>query len=89
MFAGDAGADTGELPATNPGGSTPTPTPTPSPSVPSGTVNEAATVAALQRAQQAFTDADSALRNGDLATYQSKTNEAKQALADALRQMGR
>ena len=89
VFAGDAGADTGELPATNPGGSTPTPTPTPSPSVPSGTVNEAATVAALQRAQQAFTDADSALRNGDLATYQSKTNEAKQALADALRQMGR
>ena len=34
-------------------------------------------------------DADAALRNGDLATYQAKTNEAKQALADALRQMGR
>ena len=74
------------MPTTDTGGSTANPTPTPTPT---GTVDEAATVTSLQRAQQAFTDADAALRNGDLATYQAKTNEAKQALADALRQMGR
>ena len=83
VFAGDAGAETGEgvtTPAPTPGGETP---------APSGQVDEATTVAALQRAQAAFDAAEAALRNGDLATYQAKTNEAKVALAEAVKAMGR
>ena len=90
VFAGDAGADTGELPGgqgTTPSPGTPAPTP-PAPG-PGGPVDEAAAVASMQKAEQAFTAAEAALRNGDLAAYQAKTNEAKAALADALKQMGR
>ena len=52
-------------------------------------MDEAAAIASMQKAEQAFTAAEAALRNGDLAAYQAKTNEAKAALADALKQMGR
>ena len=92
MFAGDAGADTGELPAGPGGGTAPSPgTPAPNPPAPGpgGPVDEAAAIASMQKAEQAFTAAEAALRNGDLAAYQAKTNEAKAALADALKQMGR
>ena len=92
VFQGDAGASTGE---TEPGvtppapGGTPTASPPTTPSAPTGQVNEPAVVAALQKAQDAFTAAEAALRSGDLATYQAKTNEAKAALAEALKGMGR
>ncbi|HHU38707.1 MAG TPA: UPF0182 family protein, partial [Propionibacterium sp.] len=94
VFRGDAGAETGELPVT-PGqtpepGQTPAPGGTPDPGLdPTGVVDEAAAVAALERAETAFTDAEAALRDGDLATYQAKTNEAKAALEEAIRAMGR
>jgi len=84
VFAGDAGADTGELPSSTPGA----PTPTPGES-PTGQLDEGAALSALQRAQDAFTAADAALRAGDLATYQARTNEARAALAEALAAMGR
>ncbi|WP_232547707.1 UPF0182 family protein [Propioniciclava soli] len=90
VFGGDAGADTGELPvdgseggvAAGEGTDTGEETPT-------GPVDEAAAVAALRRAEDAFTAADAALRDGDLAEYQARTDEAKAALAEALRSMGR
>ncbi len=88
VFAGDAGADTGE---TTTGTATPNPggTATPNPGSTPGVVDQAAALTAMQKAQDAFTAADAALRNGDLGTYQAKTNEAKTALAEALRLMGR
>ena len=96
VFRGDAGAETGELPvgsdATPPPttGETPAPTETPAPGqAPTGVVDEAAAVAAMQRAETAFTDAEAALRAGNLAEYQAKTNEAKAALEEAIRAMGR
>ncbi|MFT3877893.1 MAG: UPF0182 family protein [Propioniciclava sp.] len=86
VFKGDAGGSTGEAPVDG--------TPGPTPEVPSNTPNtpevgEAAAVAAMQRAEEAFTAAEAALRAGDLATYQAKTNEAKTALTEALKAMGR
>ncbi len=87
VFQGDAGADTGEEPL--PDGQTPPPPgETPTPSAP-GPVDEARAVELLQQAQDAFTAADAALRTGDLAEYQQRTEEARRALADALRAMGR
>ncbi|MFT3832031.1 MAG: UPF0182 family protein [Micropruina sp.] len=89
VFAGSAGADTGERPTGTP---SPTPSGTASPSAtPSGTAqpNNPAAAAQLEKAQQAFVAADAALRKGDLATYQAKVNEAKAALAEALKLMGR
>ena len=43
----------------------------------------------MEKSQAAFQAADAALRKGDLATYQAKVNEAKAALAEALKLMGR
>ena len=54
----------------------------------SATANPAA-VALLEKAQTAFEAADAALRKGDLATYQAKNDEARTALAEALKLMGR
>lgn len=86
VFAGDAGASTGEEPGGQPtaspsGGPSATPTP--------GPVDQAKAVAAMQRADQAMADAQKALRAGDLATYQKKNDEAKAAVAEALKAMGR
>ncbi|MCW3157487.1 UPF0182 family protein [Micropruina sonneratiae] len=94
VFAGDAGADTGEKPVDNPSPSpSPSPTGTSSPSPttsPTGTSTASPeAVAQLEKAQAAFTAADEALRKGDLATYQAKVDEAKAALAAALKLMGR
>ncbi|MFT4107996.1 UPF0182 family protein [Propionicimonas sp.] len=81
VFAGNAGASTGE----DPGESTP---PT-QPSTPGGTsTDDQAAVVALQNAQKAFTAADQALRDGDLAEYQKQVEVAKAQLADALAKMG-
>lgn len=101
VFRGDAGAETGELPVTGTTppptstetpapGSTPTPGESPAPGgAPTGVLDEAAAVAAMERAETAFTEAEAALRAGDLAGYQAKTNEAKTALEEAIRAMGR
>ncbi|MFP5416383.1 MAG: UPF0182 family protein [Actinomycetes bacterium] len=90
VFVGDAGAETGELPNGAPSpGQTPAPGQTPTPDQPAGPIDEAAARAALQRAEQAFTAADAALAAGDLGVYQQRTNEAKEALAEAIRAMGR
>lgn len=88
VFEGSAGGETGEgdTPGQTPPGETP---PGETPPATGGPVDEAAAIAALQRAQDAFTAAEAALRSGDLATYQAKTNEAKAAMAEALKAMGR
>lgn len=72
VFAGDAGADTGE---TDGGGG-------------SGEVDNPAAQAALAEADKAFDEADKALKTGDLATYQKKIKEAQAALERAKRAMG-
>jgi len=80
VFAGDAGAETGEEPVdeptqpTQPGDNT--------------TADQKAAVASMQKAQTAFTAADAALRNGNLAEYQKQVEIAKTALNDALSKMG-
>ena len=84
VFAGDAGASTNE------GTTAPTdPNKPTKPSEPSGTVDQPAAIAALDSANKAMVDADAALKNGDLATYQAKVNEAKEQIAKALAAMGR
>ncbi|MFT4294808.1 MAG: UPF0182 family protein [Micropruina sp.] len=93
VFAGSAGADTGEGPSASPspsGSASPSGSPTPG-GTPTGTAqpNNPAAVAQLTKAQEAFVAADAALRKGDLATYQAKVDEAKAALAQALKLMGR
>ena len=90
VFSGDAGADTGEKPVGTASASpSPSPSGSASPSPSSTATANPAAVALLDKAQTAFEAADAALRKGDLATYQSKVNEAKAALADALKLMGR
>lgn len=73
VFAGDAGATTGEGGQT--GGT--------------GTVDNPAVVAALAAAEKAFAEAEAALKAGDLATYQAKIKEAQAAIERAQRAMGR
>lgn len=80
VFAGDAGAQTGEEPVdepsqpTQPGDNT--------------TADQKAAVVSMQKAQSAFTAADAALRSGNLAEYQKQVEIAKAALNDALSKMG-
>lgn len=82
VFKGDSGAATGE----DDQGDSKTDTGKPDETGPADT---AAAAAALEDAEQAFADADAALRRGDLATYQAKTAEAKALVAKALRALGR
>jgi uncharacterized membrane protein (UPF0182 family) len=81
-------------------GATPTATPATTPTAtaaatPAATSTAAPTAAPsdaagyLQQAEDAFTAADQALREGDLGTYQSKVQEARQALDEALKKMGK
>lgn len=93
VFQGDAGADTRENPdgsstttpgTTQPGTTQPGATPSPS-----GQADQAAVNRYLDRARTAFAAADQALRGGDLAAYQARTNEARQAVQDAIRASGR
>jgi uncharacterized membrane protein (UPF0182 family) len=88
VFAGDAGADTGETttpppppgePTPPPSPGEPTPTPTPGQTPPGGAVPDEL-AAALADAQQALEDAQQALADGDFAAY----GEAQQRLADAI-----
>ncbi len=84
VFAGNAGASTGEG-----GNGTTTPPPT-QPTQPGGTTapDQTAAVESMKKAQAAFTAADTALRNGDLAEYQKQVEIAKTELGDALAKMG-
>ncbi len=90
VFGGDAGADTGETPVDDPEA--------PQPEEPgeegeettgSTTVNDAAVRVQLKKAQNAFKEADAALKDGDLATYQQKNKEAAKAINDAAEALGR
>lgn len=74
IFKGNSGANTGEDDPNN---------------KPTGKVDQAAAIAALEKAKAAYQAADAALKAGDLATYQKKNDEAKAALAEALKAMGR
>ncbi len=87
VFAGNAGASTGE---SGNGTTTPPPTQPTQPTQPGGTTapNQTAAVESMKKAQAAFTAADTALRNGDLAEYQKQVEIAKTELGDALAKMG-
>lgn len=99
VFAGDAGADTGEQPTTEPSGqptSSPTTSPTTSPSAQptttptaTGPVDQAGAQAAMQRADQAFQAAETALKAGDLAEYQRQVDLAQKAVEEALVKLGK
>lgn len=84
VFAGDAGASTGETG----GGTTPPPDTQPTQPGTNAPADQQAAVAAMQKAESAFVAADTALRNGDLAEYQKQVEIAKTELADALAKMG-
>jgi len=94
VFAGDAGATTGENGTANGEGSDTTGDATTNPGTVApptsggGTVDQAAVDQAVQEAQQAFADADAALRNGDLATYQEKIRTAEDAVDRARQSLG-
>jgi len=70
VFAGDAGADTGDE-----GDGKPT-----TPTQPNQTVQQA-----LAQAQAAFAEADAALKQGNLSAYQAAMNRAKAAIDRAVR----
>lgn len=84
VFQGDAGGTTGEDQAPGSGGGSTPPT-----SSGTGTVDQAAVTANLQKAQSSFEEADAALKAGDLATYQKKMTEAKAAVDAAWEAMGK
>ena len=88
VFAGDAGATTGENAV--PAGEKATDTAGVQPSAPvtPGAPDAAALQKAVAEAQKAFTDADSALKAGNLAEYQKKTQEARAAIERAKVAMG-
>lgn len=92
VFGGDAGADTGELPVTEkptePGQEGEKKPDEVKPSEP-GMVDNAVVRAHLKKAQTAFMAAEAALKDGDLATYQKKNQEAQKAMQDALDATGR
>lgn len=85
VFSGDAGASTGEAetPAQNPT------SPSTAPSPPTSTDKQTAASQAMAKAQTAFDAADAALRKGDLAEYQTQIGIAKQAVTEAMKQLGR
>ena len=76
----DAGTDTGSDTGTDTGSDTGTGTDTGSTSTDPATL--------LEEAQILFDEADAALRDGDLGTYQSKVDEAQDLIAQALAQLG-
>jgi uncharacterized membrane protein (UPF0182 family) len=79
VFKGNSGASTGEGSSGTNNGNSQQAKPASNP----------AAAAALAKAQQAFTDADKALKAGDLAQYQAKLNEARTAVQQALKSLGR
>lgn len=103
VFAGDAGANTGEQPTTDPTtppttppttGPTTGPTATPSTQptttpTAGGPVDQAGARDAMQRADTAFQAAETALKSGDLAEYQRQVDLAKKAVEEALIKLGK
>lgn len=73
VFKGDAGSSTDEQPGEKPG---------------TGQVDQQKVNQSLQRAQTAFAQAESALKAGDLGTYQQKIKEAREAVQEAWKAMG-
>ncbi len=86
VFSGDSGVKTGENPSGGTTGGTTGQSPTPPGT---GTVDQVALNKALDDAGAAFTAADSALKNGDLAGYQKSINDAKAAIERAVKASGR
>lgn len=80
VFAGNAGADTGEE---DPDAEDPKESDPEDPDTGQDPDN-AAVSAALEKAQDAFTAADKALEDGDLGTYQTKMGEARAAVEEAI-----
>jgi uncharacterized membrane protein (UPF0182 family) len=76
VFKGDSGAGTGETTT----GGTKTGT--------TGSIDQAAADAALAKARTAFSEADAALKAGDLAKYQTKLKEAQADVEAAWKAMG-
>ncbi|MGO1971557.1 MAG: UPF0182 family membrane protein [Propionibacteriaceae bacterium] len=81
VFAGNAGADTGEE---DPDTEQPEEPADPG----TGDPDNPAATAALEKAEEAFTSADKALKAGDLATYQTKMGEAQTAVQEAMEALG-
>ena len=79
VFAGDSGATTDESGSGTSDPGTPTG---------NGSADNPTAVKALQDAQTAYTAADKALKNGDLAEYQKQVDLAQDAVARALKAMG-
>jgi uncharacterized membrane protein (UPF0182 family) len=69
--------------ATPSAGGTPVPTPTPRPAATPGSIGDLA-----RQASDAFDRAQTALRNGDLATYQQEVNRAQDLIRQIARQAG-
>lgn len=80
-FAGNSGVSTGEQTTSGTPGTQPPP--------PTGNVDQDALQQALGDAQKAFTAADTALKNGDLAGYQKAIGEARAAIDRARVASGR
>ncbi len=89
VFAGNAGATTGETgaPAQATTGSTGASTSSSSTTATSP-IDQAALQKAVTEAQQAFSDADKALKAGDLGTYQKRQQDAQAAVERARQAMG-
>lgn len=83
VFQGDAGAETGEKPV-----ETPPPSGEQTPPASEADSKEQAK-ALLKESTDLFVAADQALKSGDLATYQQKTNEAKAKTEKALELLNR
>ncbi|SDB85875.1 hypothetical protein GA0111570_105120 [Raineyella antarctica] len=89
VFAGDAGATTGEngAPAGATTGGSTSGSKTSTPTTP-GAPDQAALQQAVADAEKAFADADAALKAGNLAEYQKKTQDAQAAVERAKAAMG-
>jgi uncharacterized membrane protein (UPF0182 family) len=82
-FAGNAGASTGE------GGGGTTPTQPTQPTQPPTATDPSGAAADLAIANAAFNAADAALKNGNLAEYQTQVDAAKAAVLSAMKKLGR
>ncbi len=80
LFGGNSGAKSSDNTPTT---TTPPGTPAP-PGTPGGTANNPALTAALQDAQQAFSDGEAALKVGDFAKYGAAQTRLKDAIAKAV-----
>ncbi|MEA5154704.1 UPF0182 family protein [Raineyella sp.] len=87
VFAGNAGATTGETGAPAQATSTGSAATSSSSTATSSPIAQAALQKAVADAQQAFSDADKALKAGDLGTYQKRQQDAQAAVERARQAM--